>query len=142
MVATKGTDAELKQLQDVLATFAKKLVLLLNITDLEAEFIHKLNRVFQENKGEHQVSFDVMELERIKRMVEQEPAEIEADEEFVIDSDDEDATDIPPAKNELTEIEEIKVITKLSMPSQRLKVNITNELLIELEKMQINFKLN
>ena len=132
----------MKQLQDVLATFAKKLVVILNITDLQADFIHHLNRVFQENKGEHQVSFDVMELERIKRMVEQEPAEIEADEEFVIDSDDEDATDIPPAKNELTEIEEIKVITKLSMPSQRLKVNITNELLIELEKMQINFKLN
>jgi DNA polymerase-3 subunit alpha len=28
------------------------------------------------------------------------------------------------------------------MPSRRLKVKISNELLVELEKMQINFKLN
>jgi DNA polymerase-3 subunit alpha len=32
---------EVKQLQDVLETFARKLVVLLNIADLEADFIHK-----------------------------------------------------------------------------------------------------
>ena len=42
----------------------------------------------------------------------------------------------------VTEIEEIKVITKLEMPSRKLKINISNELLSELEKMQVNFKLN
>jgi DNA polymerase-3 subunit alpha len=41
-----------------------------------------------------------------------------------------------------TEIEEINVVTKLSMPSRKLKVKISNELLLELEKRQINFKLN
>ena len=40
------------------------------------------------------------------------------------------------------EVEEIKVITKLTMPSRKLKIKISNELLVELEKMQINFKLN
>ena len=40
------------------------------------------------------------------------------------------------------EIEEIKVVTKLTMPSRKLKIKISNELLVELEKMQINFKLN
>ena len=39
-------------------------------------------------------------------------------------------------------VEEIKVVTKLTMPSRRLKVKISAELLQELEKMQINFKLN
>ena len=42
----------------------------------------------------------------------------------------------------VTEIEEIKVITKLEMPSRKLKINISKELLSELEKMQVNFKLN
>jgi DNA polymerase-3 subunit alpha len=40
------------------------------------------------------------------------------------------------------EVEEIKVVTKLSMPSRKLKIKISSELLVELEKMQINFKLN
>jgi DNA polymerase-3 subunit alpha len=40
------------------------------------------------------------------------------------------------------EVDEIKVITKLSMPSRKLKIKISNELLVELEKMQLNFKLN
>ena len=51
-------------LQDVLDTFAKKLIVLLNITDLQAEFIHKLSHLFQENKGDSQVSFEIMELEK------------------------------------------------------------------------------
>ena len=40
------------------------------------------------------------------------------------------------------EKEEIIVKTKLSMPSRKLKVKISSELLQELERMQVNFKLN
>jgi DNA polymerase-3 subunit alpha len=40
------------------------------------------------------------------------------------------------------EKDEIKIITKLSMPSRKLKIGISNELLQELEKMQIKFRLN
>jgi DNA polymerase-3 subunit alpha len=43
---------------------------------------------------------------------------------------------------EVKEVEEIKVVTKLTMPSRRLKIRISTELLQELEKMQVNFKLN
>jgi DNA polymerase-3 subunit alpha len=32
--------------------------------DLEAEFIHKLGHLFYDNKGDNQVSFEIMELER------------------------------------------------------------------------------
>jgi DNA polymerase-3 subunit alpha len=41
-------------------------------------------------------------------------------------------------------VEEIKVVTKLTMASRKLKIKIkiSNELLMELEKMQVNFKLN
>ena len=38
--------------------------------------------------------------------------------------------------------EEVIVKTRLTMPSRKLKIKISNELLSELEKMQINFKLN
>jgi len=127
-------------LQDVLSTFAKKLILLLNIKDLETDFIHQLNRLFQENKGDNTVSFEIMELEKIKRIVETAPEFVENEEESFVDENDE-AVEVAETKT-VTEIEEIKVVTKLSMPSRKLKVQISNELLFELEKMQINFKLN
>ena len=127
-------------LQDVLSTFAKKLILLLNIKDLETEFIHKLNRLFQEYKGDNTVTFEIMELEKIKRIVETTPEFVENEEETFVD-ENEEAAEVAEAKT-VTEVEEIKVVTKLSMASRRLKVQISNELLFELEKMQINFKLN
>ncbi|MBP7319308.1 MAG: DNA polymerase III subunit alpha, partial [Flavobacterium sp.] len=138
---------EAKQLQDVLGFFAKKLVLLLNISDLETEFIHKLSRLFQDNKGDNTVSFEVMELEKTKRLVAVAPDEIENEEEVFVDQN-EDAEigtlEIPEENTvvKVEEVEEIKVVTKLTMPSRKIKVKISNELLVELEKMQINFKLN
>jgi DNA polymerase-3 subunit alpha len=131
-------------LQDVLDTFAKKLIVLLNITDLQAEFIHKLSHLFQENKGDNQVSFEIMELEKIKKIIETAPLQLENDsDDFVEANDDVEASESEEKEAaEVTEIEEIKVVTKLTMPSRRLKIKISNELLVELEKMQINFKLN
>ena len=138
---------EVKQLQDVLETFAKKLVLLLNIKDLHTEFIHKLSQLFNENKGDNSVTFEIMELEKIKRLVEVEtPTEFEETEDVVFEHETENE-DVETSLNEtkiqeVTEVEEIKVVTKLTMPSRRLKVKISTELLQELEKMQVNFKLN
>ena len=101
-------------LQDVLSTFAKKLILLLNIKDIEIEFIHKLNRLFQEYKGDNTVSFEIMELEKIKRIVETTPDFEEGDEEAFVD-DNEEAVEVVETK-QVTEVEEIKVVTKLAMP--------------------------
>ena len=90
-----------------------------------------------------------MELEKTKRIIEVAPVETDNEEEIFVDEieDSEVETDeltdsITVAKLKVEEIEEIKVVTKLTMPSRKLKVKISNELLIELEKMQINFKLN
>ena len=105
--------------------------------------------MFQENKGDNTVSFEIMELEKTKRLIEVAPIESENDEDVFVDESEDseiemdempDANTIVKAKVE--EIEEIKVVTKLTMPSRRLKVKISNELLVELEKMQVNFKLN
>jgi DNA polymerase-3 subunit alpha len=79
-----------------------------------------------------------MELEKIKTQVEIAPQVIALDE---VESDIVYEEENPQVEL-LTEIEEIKVVTKLEMPSRKLKINISNELLSELEKMQVNFKLN
>ena len=42
----------------------------------------------------------------------------------------------------MEEIEETIIKNKLEMPSRKLKINISKDLLEGLEKMQINFKLN
>jgi DNA polymerase-3 subunit alpha len=133
------TDA--KQLQDVLGIFAKKLIIQLNIKDLQTDFIHNLSSVFQANKGDNQVAFEVMELETVKKQLELAPVAIEVD-DIIMDEDGnivEDENAIPIIE---TEPEETKVVTFLSMPSRKLKINISNELLVELEKMQVRFKLN
>ena len=137
---------EIRQLQDILEAFAKKLILLLNIKDLHAEFIHNLSQLFSANKGDNSVTFEIMELEKIKRLVEVEtPTDFEETEDAVfVDENAEDAeVQLEETKiQEVNEVEEIKVVTKLAMPSRRVKVKISTELLIELEKMQVNFKLN
>jgi len=38
--------------------------------------------------------------------------------------------------------ENVKVVNQLVMPSRKLKVQISNELLAELERKQIDFRLN
>jgi DNA polymerase-3 subunit alpha len=126
-------------LQDVLDAFAKKLIVLLNINDLQADFIHKLSHLFQENKGDNVVSFEIMELEKVKKIIETAPLLIENGTDDLVEGDDDAEASESVG---VTEVEEIKVVTKLTMPSRRLKIKISNELLVELEKMQINFKLN
>jgi DNA polymerase-3 subunit alpha len=138
---------EVKQLQDVLETFARKLVVLLNIADLEADFIHRLSHLFQDNKGDNTVTFEIMELEKTKKLVAVAPVEIENEDVAFVDENEDsemETLEIPETSTEekVEEVEEIKVVTKLTMASRKLKIKISNELLVELEKMQINFKLN
>jgi DNA polymerase III subunit alpha len=129
-------------LQDVLTTFAKKLILQFNITDLNDNLIQALNVLLSKSKGENQVTMEVMELERVKRIVVSNVT-VEENEETVLDENSEATSEQTPEMTTIeTEVEEIQVVTKLTMPSRKLKIQISNELLQELENMQINFKLN
>jgi DNA polymerase-3 subunit alpha len=128
-------------LQDVLTSFAKKLIIHLNINELQPEFIHKLSDVFHNNKGDNTVTFEVLELEKVKRQIEVAPIIVENN-EVDFDEESEGLVTEEPQISVTTEVEEIKIITRLEMPSRKLKIKISNELLVELEKMQINFKLN
>ena len=128
-----------KMLADVLPSFAKKLIIhMLILKSCKSNFVAELNELFTANKGENSVTFEVMEFERIKKTIEMSPVIVE--EEIVSTDDGEEVSemelDIPVEK------EEIVVKTKLSMPSRKLKVKISSELLQELDKMQVSFKLN
>ena len=96
--------------------------------------------LFTKEKGENTVTIEVMELEKIKKQI------IETVEDETIDvsddTDSEEALESVAIAPTIKEVEEIKVVTKLSMPSRKMKVKISNELLQELESLQINFKLN
>ncbi len=130
-------------LQDVLPTFAKKLIIHMNIEDLQSDLITKLHTVFQSNRGDHSVTFEVLELETIRKQVEVAAPvfltsdDIAPEEEVLALSEDNE-----PEVTISEEKDEIRIITKLTMPSRKLKISISNELLQELEKMQLNFRLN
>jgi DNA polymerase-3 subunit alpha len=151
--------SEFKMLQDVFENYAKKLCILLNIKDLNAPFISKLNAIFQANKGNNSVTFDVVELETVGKQVEirTETVKLEGETEIRLFDDEIPEETVVFAEEYLEEdglnmeeniaepelsIEETKVITRISMPSRKLKIKISNELLLELEKLQVNFKLN
>ncbi len=131
---------EAKMLADVLSTFAKKITILFSINELGESLVNNLYNLFQTNKGDHQVTFEVMELEKFKK-------QIEIVNEPIIAENVEDAGENDVEVNEIiepmiTEVEETRVVNRVAMHSRKLKIKISNELLSELEKMQINFKLN
>jgi DNA polymerase-3 subunit alpha len=130
-------------LQDVLPTYAKKLIIHLNIEDLRSDLIAKLQTIFQSNRGDHSVTFEVLELETIKKELEVVVPIFIANDEVGVEEDLLSISEeTEPEVNLSEEKDEIKIITKLSMPSRKLKISISNELLQELEQMQLNFRLN
>ena len=139
-----------KLLADVLPTFAKKLSIQLNIKDLNPGLIQKLNEIFKANSGDNPVNFEVMEIEKIIKVIEPsikkeiDIQEISIENEIDIDNLDVDQEiEQTVIEEEIpVEVDENRVITRLSMPSRKLKVKITKELLDELNKIQVNFKLN
>ena len=142
------TFQDAKLLADVLPTFAKKLSIQLNINDLHQNFIEQLNAVFIGNSGDNQVNFEVVETETIINKVEVTPEKalvsLENSDEIDIDNldietemEDDFGIESTPA-----DTVEIRKITALQMNPRKLKLKISKELLTELEKMDINFRLN
>ncbi|MDP5002228.1 MAG: DNA polymerase III subunit alpha, partial [Flavobacterium sp.] len=136
---------DVKMLIEVLPTFAKKLVLQFAINEINENLVSHLNQIFVDNKGDNNVTIEVMELEKINRVIETPSISVKQEVEIDVDdiADDMDAEELESVEIDVPlEKEEIIVKTKLSMPSRKLKVKISNELLQELDKMQLNFKLN
>ena len=127
----------IQYLQDVLAAFAKKLIIQMNISDLQTALITRLSEIFQANHGDHTVTFEMMELERYTKKVAVQNIVSDVD-PVEYDVDNPEQVDIKIEE----EVEQTKVITHLKMNSRKLKIQISTPLLEELEKMQLNFKLN
>ena len=103
---------------------------------MSENLIQSLFDLFQKEKGDHQVTIEVLELEKVIKQIISEPSietiETETDEENV-------EVEVEPM---VTEVEQLQVVTKLSMPSRKMKIKISNELLQELDNRQVSFKLN
>ena len=136
-------------------TFAKKLILQFSIQEINENLVQNLNQLFGANAGDNYVTIEVVELEKIKKAIEmpilevKDEPEIDIEDEPEIDIEDivdeigtEELEDIEAIAIDVPPVEEVIVKTRLTMPSRKLKVNISSELLQELEKMQLNFKLN
>lgn len=128
---------EAKMLADVLPTYAKKLIIQFSIQEISELLITQLHELFSANKGEHQVTFEVLELERIKKELQIVSApEVQAVTEESLEEDTEMDLEIQEEK------EEIIIKNMLSMPSRKIKIKITSELLQVLENLSINFKIS
>ena len=130
----------IQYLQDVLTTFAKKIVIQFSVNDLKENVIAGLQHLFRGNKGDHAVMFEVMELEKVTKQVEISAGMVNEPE--VPYGDAEQEQEVTDAETVVTSVEDVQVVTKLTMPSRKLKIKISNELLQELERLQLNFKLN
>jgi DNA polymerase III subunit alpha len=133
---------QVEALQDVLQMFAKKLIIHLDIKDLREEMIAGLHRAFQSHKGDNTVSFEVMELEKIKKQIELVSAVEDEVEEIQLDENGDIIENQQTTAILDNEVEETIVVNRIAMNSRKLKIKISTELLLELEKMQLNFKLN
>jgi DNA polymerase-3 subunit alpha len=138
---------EAKQLQDVLTNFSKKIIIDLDIKKLRPELIENLSTVFASYQGDHQVGFEILETEKAmvkspSKKVEIEVSEMEEDLNLEEELDADDDLEVQSPIEITTETEEIRVLTKLAMNSRKLKVNICYELLQELEKINLSFRLN
>jgi DNA polymerase III subunit alpha len=130
------TDAKL--LADVLPQFAKKLTILIDIKELHQNFITGLHEIFKTYQGDNSVTFEVLELERIKKEVTLKPLEITP-----VDLEESEGELVTEMELDVEDPEEeVRVLNKLAMPSRKLKVKISNELLSNLESMKVDFKLN
>jgi DNA polymerase-3 subunit alpha len=78
-----------------------------------------------------------MEFEKVLKPVEPLP-KVVVDEELIAETDnpDEMVVDLPVVE------EQVQIATRVSLPSRKLKIRISNELLTELEKMNVKFSLN
>lgn len=137
-------------LQDVMSGMAKNLVIRFRLDELENQTIETILNTFRKNRGNHTVTFEVYEFEEmltkmvspIPMVIKPQLEELEAEgmddflePEIMVDSQEELAEVSEP-------VEEVKPKNFLALNSRSLKINICKDLLDELEKNQINFKLN
>jgi len=130
---------ELKLLNEVIPTFAKKLIIQMDVNQLKEMQVEKIRFVMDQNPGTKPVVFEVFELEEVQdklqtQMVQQLVQEVDSDNEEPETEQQEPEIKIP----------ERKFVRKnlIEMASKNTRIEISSDLLEELEKMQVSFRLN
>jgi DNA polymerase-3 subunit alpha len=135
---------EVKLLHEVIPTYAKKIVVHMNVKELHPVQLTKMKEIFDRYRGDKPVSFEIAEIEKITEdeifipVIGKPQIDVDYDGE-VMEEMDIELENVPAME---TEKEEYRVINKLEMNSKNSRVNIVAEFLEELERLQVNFKLN
>lgn len=133
---------EMKLLEDVIPLYAKKLIIQMNIKELKENQIEQIRMLFDTHQGSKAVTFEILEIEKVQKQLEDRAITRLMESDTEIDDDnldveiDESVLMVPQEKDEF------RVVTKLELPSKNSAIEITAELLEELEKLQVNFRLN
>lgn len=145
------TFMNINYLHDILNQFSKKLTLRIDINRLNKNLLSNLIALLATHKGEGQsIVFEMCEIEIIKKQEALIPMEIlspigfdddENDTNILIESDLEEATNMV-IQNTSSQIEVEEIVTKLEMPSRKMKVNVNGDLLDALKQMNLKFVLN
>ena len=130
---------ELKLLNEVIPAFAKKLIIQMDVRQLKEMQIEKIRFVMDNNPGTKSVVFEIFELEEV-----QERLQTEVVQKLVEEADtDADVAELEQREPEIT-VPETQYVRKnlIEMPSKNTRIEISSDLLEELERMQVSFRLN
>ncbi len=129
---------EMKLLHEVIPNLSKNLQIRMNIKEIDTDLISELKQILDKYQGEKTVGFEVVEIEKITIPVEQHSS-FKFDQEQhddLLDQQEISLAALPIVK------EELKVINKIEFFSRNSRVDITSDLLEELESLQVEFKVN
>lgn len=132
---------EMKLLNEVIPTYAKKLIINIDVNELKANQIEKIRMILDEHQGSKPVTFEIYELEKIQKRIETEIVNTMLSEVDIDNIDSMESLEQVDFEPVLPEVE-YKIKNMLEMPSRNTRIEISAELLEALESIQVNFKLN
>ena len=125
---------DMKLLSEVIPNYAKKLIIELNIKSLQSTEVQKLQEIFEKNPGNKTVSFELFELEEMIKSIQLPEVDKDIEQE---DTEMVEEVDLP-----IEEISEYVKKNVVEMNSRNASIDISAELLEELEKLRFAFRLN
>lgn len=133
---------ELKLLNEVIPAYAKKLIIQMDVRQLREMQIEKIRLIMDNNPGSKGVVFEIFEIEEVQQKLQTE-AILQLVEPIEIDELNTDSPEIEQVVPEI-EVPETQYIRKnlIEMSSKNTRIEISSDLLEELERMQVSFRLN
>ena len=134
---------EMKLLHEVIPAFAKQLVVQMNIKELSESKLNDIKTTLDKYIGDKQVFFDIYEVEKIELEEENKPTPRM---NMTLNEDGDLIEDIEEGEIDSFEIEdkreEFRIVNRIEMSSRNSRITISADLLEELERQQVMFKLN